>query len=123
MEVNVIKLAFLLSYMTLLICLVSGIPFMTALFRAVILMVVFSSIGLILRWYLLKLISSVQVKARPGQEALEEWGLMEEEEEAETSSAPAEEKLEDISLPPVNQADGEFTPGYPSDRKSSSGAE
>lgn len=120
MEVNVIKLAFLLSYMTLLICLVSGIPFMTALFRAVILMVVFSSIGLILRWYLLKLISSVQVKARPGQEALEEWELTE---EAETSSAPAEEKLKDISLPPVNQADGEFAPGYPSDRESSSGAE
>jgi len=122
MEVNVIKLAFLLSYLTLLICLVSGIPFMTGLFRAAILMVVFSSVGLVLRWYFLKLISSVQVKARPSPDALEQWEPTVEE-EAEISYAPAEEKLKDMNLPPVNHADNEFAPDYPSEQESRSGTE
>ena len=122
MEVNVIKLAFLLSYLTMLICLFSGIPFMTALFRAVILMVVFSCVGLVLRWYYLKLIGSIQVKARPSPEALEEWESTEQE-EAEISFAPAEEKLKDMGLPPTNQADSEFAPDYSSDQESRSAAE
>ena len=89
MELNIIKLAFLLSYLTMLICLVSGIPFMTAMLRSIILMVVFSAIGLALRWYLLRMLSSLYVAPPPGTEPSEEWEV--EEQPVETSFAPTEE--------------------------------
>ncbi len=57
---NILKLSFLLSYLALLICVVGGIPFMTAVFRAVILMTIFSLMGYAFRWYLLHVVSSVQ---------------------------------------------------------------
>ncbi|MBN2290600.1 MAG: hypothetical protein JXQ83_14795 [Candidatus Glassbacteria bacterium] len=99
MEVNVIKLAFLLSYLTLLICLVSGIPFMTALFRSIILMVIFSSTGLALRWYLLKMITTLQVTSHPGKQISEEWETPEEEESPDVSFAPSEQSAEDATSP------------------------
>jgi hypothetical protein len=58
---NILKLSFLLSYLALLICVVGGIPFMTAVFRAVILMTVFTLVGYGFRWYLLHVVSSVQI--------------------------------------------------------------
>jgi hypothetical protein len=57
---NILKLSFLLSYLALLICVVGGIPFMTAVFRSVILMTVFTLVGYGFRWYLLHVVSSVQ---------------------------------------------------------------
>jgi len=100
MEVNVIKLAFLLSYLTMLICLVNGIPFMTALFRSIILMVIFSAIGLVLRWYLLRMVGSIMMVPRPGEPAPEEWDAAEEEAAEELAYVPTEEKLEDVNFPP-----------------------
>ncbi|MEA2062824.1 MAG: hypothetical protein U9P14_03925 [Gemmatimonadota bacterium] len=61
MQSNILKLSFMLSYLTLLVCMASGIPFMTALFRTMILMLVFSGAGLFMRWYLLRLIESVHI--------------------------------------------------------------
>ena len=100
METNVLKLAFLLSYLAMLICLASGIPFMTALFRAIVLMVFFSAVGLMLRWYLLKLIGSVHMPIQPSEEPLETWEEQEEEEPVDTPFAPGKETVEDASLPP-----------------------
>ncbi len=57
---NILKLSFLLSYLALLICVVGGIPFMTAVFRSVTLMTVFTVAGYGFRWYLLHVVSSVQ---------------------------------------------------------------
>jgi hypothetical protein len=50
MQGNILKLSFLMSYLTMLIGVVSGIPFMTALFRAILLMAVFSMAGFLIRW-------------------------------------------------------------------------
>lgn len=60
MEGNILKLAFLMAYLAMLICVVSGIPFMTSLFRAILLLVLFGLAGYALRWYLLKVISSIE---------------------------------------------------------------
>ena len=98
MEINVIKLAFLLSYLTMLVCLVSGVPFMTSLLRSLTLMVVFSATGLLLRWYLLRMISSLHVTPPSRAEPSEEWEAAEEE-LTETSLEPTEEKTEDFTLP------------------------
>ncbi|HUU28713.1 MAG TPA: hypothetical protein VM123_12955 [archaeon] len=72
MQANIIKLAFLLSYLTLLICVVSGLPFMTALFRSFILLVLFIFIGLFLHWYLLITITSLEPKGLPRMKEEEE---------------------------------------------------
>ncbi len=60
MEFNILKLAFLLGYLSLLVCVVSGIPFLTALFRSVLVTVIFSLLGFFVRLYLLRLVSSVE---------------------------------------------------------------
>ena len=100
MEVNILKLAFLLSYLTMLICLVSGVPFMTSMFRAIILMVIFSAIGLALRWYLLKMITSLQLPAHSVGEVSESWETSEEETPSDTMGdttfAPVEGVQSDI---------------------------
>ncbi len=57
---NILKLSFLISYLALLICVVGGLPFMTAVFRSIILMTVFALIGYSFRWYLLRVVTSVQ---------------------------------------------------------------
>jgi len=87
MQVNIVKLSFLLSYLTLLVCVVSGIPFMTALFRSIILMVVFSFIGFFLRWFLLNTISSLEEKVLPKIGPAEEEAAMAGEEPVEKSMA------------------------------------
>ncbi|MEA1997152.1 MAG: hypothetical protein U9N45_05910 [Gemmatimonadota bacterium] len=65
MQSNIIKLAILLSYLTMLICMISGIPFMTTFFRAIILMVVFIFIGFFLHAFLNRLIDSMEPKDLP----------------------------------------------------------
>ncbi|MFH1068814.1 MAG: hypothetical protein V1794_04255 [Candidatus Glassbacteria bacterium] len=60
MEGNILKLSFLMSYLTMLICVVSGIPFMTALFRSILLLTLFSLAGFALRWYLLKMVEGIE---------------------------------------------------------------
>jgi hypothetical protein len=87
MQVNIVKLSFLLSYLTLLICVVSGIPFMTAFFRSIILMVVFSFIGFFLRWFLLNTISSLEEKVLPKIGPMEEEAAAAGEEPVEKSMA------------------------------------
>jgi len=63
---NILKLSFLISYLALLICVVIGIPFMTCVFRAIILMCVFSLLGYSFRWFLLHVVSSVEpVEPKP----------------------------------------------------------
>ena len=57
---NILKLSFLISYLALLICVVVGIPFMTCVFRAIVLMSIFSVMGYAFRWFLLSVVSSVQ---------------------------------------------------------------
>ncbi|MBW7997460.1 MAG: hypothetical protein FVQ81_12970 [Candidatus Glassbacteria bacterium] len=57
---NILKLSFLMSYLALLICMVSGIPFMTCVFRSIILMTLFALAGYAFRWFLLSVVSSVQ---------------------------------------------------------------
>lgn len=63
MEFNILKLAFLLGYLSLLVCVVSGIPFLTALFRSVLVTVIFSLLGFFVRLYLLRLVSSVEKRS------------------------------------------------------------
>ena len=82
MQGNILKLSFLLSYLTMLICVVSGIPFMTALFRSIILMVFFSLVGFLMRWYFLKMVMSVEPER---MEKFEEMGPEEESSEEESS--------------------------------------
>ena len=57
---NILKLSFLMSYLALLICVVIGIPFMTCVFRAIVLMCIFSIMGYALRWFLYHVVSSVE---------------------------------------------------------------
>ena len=99
METNIIKLAFLLSYLAMLICLASGIPFMTSLFRAIVLMVSFSAVGLMLRWYLMKLFSSVHIPVQPSEEPVEDWEAQQEQEPVDTSFTSGGETVKDVSLP------------------------
>jgi hypothetical protein len=99
MEVNIIKLAFLLSYLTMLICLVSGVPFMTAMFRSIILMVIFCATGLALRWYLLKMITSLQLSAQSRGEVSDSWETTEQETPEETVEETTFAPVEDSNLP------------------------
>ena len=62
---NILKLSFLISYLALLICVVVGIPFMTSVFRAIVLMCVFALMGYSFRWFLLHVVSSVQPDEAP----------------------------------------------------------
>lgn len=89
MQGNILKLSFLLSYLTMLICVVSGIPFMTALFRSIILMVFFSLVGFLMRWYFLKMIMSLEPER---MEKFEEMGLEEESFEEESVEKESVEK-------------------------------
>ena len=59
MQGNILKISFLMSYLTMLICFVSGIPFVTSLFRSIILMAIFSLAGLLIRWWMLRMISGI----------------------------------------------------------------
>lgn len=97
MQGNILKLSFLLSYLTMLICVVSGIPFMTALFRSIILMVLFSLVGFLMRWYFLKMVVSVEPERMekfeemgPEEESFEEESSEEESSEEEETSQPSE---------------------------------
>ncbi len=93
MRGNILKMSFLLSYLTILVCVVSGIPFMTAVFRSIILMVVASLAGFLLRWYLLNVVTSVEQRLSPeGRE---------EEEAGEEESGAAESILENEVEEPV----------------------
>lgn len=62
MQANIVKLSFLMSYLALLICVVSGIPFVAAVLRSVILLGVFSVLGFLMRWYMLNVVTSVEDK-------------------------------------------------------------
>jgi len=97
MQGNILKLSFLLSYLTMLICVVSGIPFMTALFRSIILMVFFSLVGFLMRWYFLKMVMSVEQER---MEKFEEMGPEEESSEEESSEEESSEE-EETSQPSV----------------------
>jgi len=98
MQGNILKMSFLLCYLTMLIGVVSGIPFMTALFRSILLMVVFSLAGLLMRWYFLKVVTSVKSE---GMEKFEEPVPEEESLEEEATgqpSAPEAENVEESNL-------------------------
>ena len=97
MQGNILKLSFLLSYLTMLICVVSGIPFMTALFRSIILMVLFSLAGFLMRWYFLKMVMGVEPER---MEKFEEMGLEEESVEEESVEKESSEE-EETSQPSV----------------------
>ncbi len=97
MQGNILKLSFLLSYLTMLICVVSGIPFMTALFRSIILMVFFSLVGFLMHWYFLKMVMSVEPER---MEKFEEMGPEEESFEEESSEEESSEE-EETSRPSV----------------------
>ena len=87
MQSNIIKISFLLSYLTMLICVVSGIPFLTALLRSVMLMILLCGIGFFLRYTLMSIVTSVELREKP-------------EMEKEGEETPAEEEeieLEDIT--------------------------
>lgn len=71
MEFNIIKLAFLLGYLALLVCVVNGIPFLTALFRSVLVTVIFSLIGFFLRLFLIRIVSSVETRLSADREQTE----------------------------------------------------
>ena len=93
MEANIIKFAFLLSYLTLLVGVSSSIPFTTSLFRSMIVMVVFSVVGLALRWWMLKMVTSLQPKDFQDfgdeeyyEESAEEYDDMDEEGEGSNES-------------------------------------
>ena len=92
MQGNILKLSFLLSYLTMLICVVSGIPFTTALFRSIILMVFFSLVGFLMRWYFLKMVVSVEPERMEKFEEMgpEEESVEEESSEEEETSQPSE---------------------------------
>ena len=60
MEMNILKLSFLLGYLAMLVCVVSGIPFLTALFRSVLVTVIFSLLGFFVRLFILRLVSNVE---------------------------------------------------------------
>ena len=62
MEFNIVKLAFLLGYLAMLVCVVSGIPFLTALFRSVLVTVIFSLMGLFVRMFLMRIVGSVETR-------------------------------------------------------------
>lgn len=62
---NILKMSFLMSYLALLICLVSGIPFMTCVFRSIILMTVFTLAGYGFRWFLYNMVSGVEPDSAP----------------------------------------------------------
>jgi hypothetical protein len=98
MEANVIKLAFLLAYLSLLVCVVSGIPFITALLRSLLMLVVFSMVGFFLRLFLLRTISSVEARSGPEYDDLapgaEEAGPAKEKEENEFAEQNGERKKE-----------------------------
>ncbi|MCE5271632.1 hypothetical protein LLH00_10160 [bacterium] len=94
MEFNILKLAFLLGYLSLLVCVVSGIPFLTALFRSVLVTVIFSLLGFFIRLFLLRLVNSVESRIASGFEEPSGPGFGEEtpqagetEEEMEFESA------------------------------------
>jgi|GEM_PF-3054505 hypothetical protein len=96
MQGNILKLSFLMSYITMLICVVSGIPFMTALFRSIILMAIFSLVGFLMRWYFLKVVTSVELER---MEKFEEMGPEEESfKEEETSQPSVAENVEQNNL-------------------------
>ena len=96
MQGNILKLSFLMSYLTMLIGVVSGIPFMTALFRSILLMAIFSLAGFLMRWYFMKVITSVEPER---MEKFEEMGPEEESvEEEETSQPDAAENVEENNL-------------------------
>lgn len=98
MEFNIIKLAFLLGYLALLVCVVSGIPFLTALFRSVLVTVVFSLAGFFIRIFFLRIVNSVET--RLDKEYTEskagEFGLAGEEKEMpETAGVAGKTDYED----------------------------
>ena len=87
MESNILKLAFLMAYLAMLICVVSGIPFMTSLFRSILLLVLFGLAGFGLRWYLLKVVTGIELEKPAGfgeTESYDETFGAEESEQQET---------------------------------------
>lgn len=107
---NILKLSFLISYLALLICVVGGLPFMTAVFRSVIMMSVFALIGYAFRWYLLHVISSIEPD-EPGlgmddeQEEYSEFDSSDSEMAQETALAAGETEMPQDAAGNVNQAD------------------
>lgn len=95
MRGNILKMSFLLSYLTILVCVVSGIPFMTAVFRSIILMVVASLAGFLLRWYLLNVVTSVEQRLSPEGREEEEAG----EEEPGAAESILENEVEEPVQP------------------------
>lgn len=96
MQGNILKLSFLMSYLTMLIGVVSGIPFMTALFRSILLMAIFSLAGFLMRWYFMKVVTGVEMER---MEKFEEVGPEEESiEEEETSQPGPAENVEENNL-------------------------
>lgn len=108
---NILKLSFLISYLALLICVVGGLPFMTAVFRSVILMSVFALIGYAFRWYLLHLVSSVlpdepeQLMGDEQDEEDNELDSIDSEMDQEPTPAAGEMEMPQEAAGNVNQAD------------------
>ena len=104
MEANIIKFAFLLAYLTLLVGVSSEIPFTTSLFRSMIVMVVFSIVGLALRWWMLKTVTSVKPQEFDDygdedfyDDSSEEYGSMEDE-SSEDSNESVMEQIRQAAL-------------------------
>lgn len=74
MQNNILKISFLMSYLTMLICVVSGIPFVTSLFRSIILMAIFSLAGLLIRWWMLRMITGIGEETKPESYSTESYG-------------------------------------------------
>ena len=89
MEANIIKFAFLLAYLTLLVGVSSNIPFTTSLFRSMIVMVVFSIVGLALRWWMLKTVTSLK------PQEYEDFGVEDNYEDSDEDYSAMDESGED----------------------------
>lgn len=98
MEFNILKLAFLLGYLSLLVCVVSGIPFLTALFRSVLVTVIFSLLGFFVRLYLLRLVNSVEKRSLAEFEHSADGGSGEDGEGQETDGVENREYAAPVSL-------------------------
>jgi hypothetical protein len=94
MEGNILKLSFLMAYLAMLICVVSGIPFMTSLFRSILLLTLFSLAGFALRWYLLKMVGSIEPDKPAHFDDVESYDQM--LKEGEASLPEGEEKLDNV---------------------------
>ena len=90
MQANILKMSFLMAYLTILICVISGIPFITAIFRGIILLAVFSLTGFLMRWYFLNVIGSVE------QEKEDSFQSSEREESTEEEDYNTSEQMENV---------------------------